>query len=635
MSAVEQSLADFPARRVAESPSFIERVIEASARNKFLIFIFTIFALAAGFYGLMHTPLDAIPDLSDVQVIVYTEWEGRSPDLVEDQITYPISTLFIAAPKVKFVRGESMFGKSFIYVIFEDGTDIYWARSRVIEYLNSVRGSLPEGVNPVIGPDATGVGWVYEYALVDDSGKRDLAELRSIQDWNLRYALASVKGVAEVAPVGGFVKQYQVDLDPNALVAYNIPLSEVVSAIKTSNADVGGKTFEIATTEYFVRGRGYIKSVADIENIVLKVDKGTPVYVKNVGTVHLGGDIRRGIAELDGKGETVGGIVVMRYGENALNVIDGVKKKIEEIKSSLPAGVRIVPTYDRSELIRRAIATLREKLIEESIVVALVCVIFLWHVRSSLVAIITLPVAIILAFIPMWWMNLTSNIMSLGGIAIAIGAMVDSAIIMIENAHKALEQFRDEHKREPNTVERAGVIIAAAKSVGRSLFFALLVITVSFIPVFTLTAQEGRLFKPLAFTKTFSMFFASFLGLTLVPVLMVLLIRGKITPETKNPVNRFLIWIYQPFVHFVLRFRWLTLTAAIGILGVTVYPFQKLGKEFMPPLNEGTILFMPTAVPGMSIGEATKILQIQDRLLRQIAEVDTVFGNLPQQTILD
>src|SRR5881227_1354708 len=555
-----------PTRPFSGSPirrgSAIERLIEASARNKFLVFIFAIFGVAAGIYGLIHTPPDAIPDLSDVQVIVYTDWEGRSPDLVEDQITYPISTVFIAAPKVKFVRGESMFGKSFVYVIFQDGTDIYWARSRVIEYLNSVRGSLPEGVNPVIGPDATGVGWVYEYALVDDSGKHDLAQLRSIQDWNLRYALASVKGVSEVAPVGGFVKQYQVDLDPNALVAYNIPLSDVVSAIKTSNADVGGKTFEIATTEYFVRGRGYIKSVADIENIVLKVDKGTPVYVKNVGTVHLGGDIRRGIAELDGKGETVGGIVVMRYGENALNVIDGVKKKMEEIKSSLPAGVRIVPTYDRSELIRRAISTLREKLIEESIVVALVCIVFLWHVRSSLVAIITLPVAIILAFIPMWWMNLTSNIMSLGGIAIAIGAMVDSAIIMIENAHKALEDFRDEHGREPDRGERVGVLVAAAKSVGRPLFFALLVITVSFIPVFSLTAQEGRLFKPLAFTKTFSMFFASFLGVTLVPVLMTLLVRGKIMPEGKNPVNRFLIRGYRPFVHFVLRYRWFTLVSA-------------------------------------------------------------------------
>src|SRR5436853_1521568 len=565
------------AEGTAEIPkreTFTERIIEASTRNKFLVFVFTIFAVAAGFYGLMHTPLDAIPDLSDVQVIVYTEWEGRSPDLVEDQITYPISTVFIAAPKVKFVRGESMFGKSFIYVIFEDGTDIYWVRSRLIEYLTSVRGSLPEGVNPVIGPDATGVGWVYEYALVDDSGKHDLAQLRSIQDWNLRYALASVKGVSEVAPVGGFVKQYQVDLDPNALVAYNIPLSEVVNAIKMSNADVGGKIFEVATTEYYVRGRGYIKKIEDIENIVLKVENGTPVYLKNVGTVHLGGDIRRGVAELDGRGETVGGIVVMRYGENALNVIDGVKKKIEEIKSWLPEGVHIVPTYDRSDLIQRAIATLREKLIEESIVVALVCVLFLWHVRSSLVAIVTLPIAIILSFIPMWWMNLTSNIMSLGGIAIAIGAMVDSAIIMIENAHKALEHFRDEHGREPNNVERVKVIVAGAKSVGRSLFFALLVITVSFLPVFALTAQEGRLFRPLAFTKTFSMFFASFLGVTLVPVLMVLLIRGKITPETKNPLNRFLVWAYQPFVHWVLRFRWLTLIGGCLVVAWVFFPWR-------------------------------------------------------------
>jgi len=608
----------------------IERIIEASAKNKFLVFIFTIFAVAGGIYGLIHTPLDAIPDLSDVQVIVYTDWEGRSPDLIEDQITYPISTVFIAAPKVKFVRGESMFGKSFIYVIFQDGTDIYWARSRVIEYLNSVRGSLPEGVNPVIGPDATGVGWVYEYALVDDSGKHDLAELRSIQDWNLRYALASVKGVSEVAPVGGFVKQYQVDLDPNALVAYHIPLSDVVNAIKMSNADVGGRVFEVATTEYFIRGRGYIKKIEDIENIVLKVENGTPVYLKNIATVHLGGDIRRGVAELDGRGETVGGIVVMRYGENALNVIDGIKKKIDEIKSSLPEGVRIVPTYDRSDLIKRAIATLREKLIEESIVVALVCILFLWHIRSSLVAIITLPIAIILSFIPMWWMNLTSNIMSLGGIAIAIGAMVDSAIIMIENAHKALEHFREEHGREPNNVERVSVIIAAAKGVGRALFFALLVITVSFVPVFSLTAQEGRLFKPLAFTKTFSMFFASFLGVTLVPVLMAMLIRGKIMPEIKNPVNRVLIGVYQQLVNFVLRYRWFTLIAALVILVLTVFPYSRLGSEFMPPLNEGTLLYMPTAVPGMSITEATKILQIQDRQLKKIPEAVTVFGKAGQ-----
>src|SRR3989449_1034876 len=610
--------------------TLIDRIIEGSARNKFLVFVFTIFAIAAGIYGLTHTPLDAIPDLSDVQVIVYTEWEGRSPDLVEDQITYPISSVFIAAPKVKFVRGESMFGKSFIYVIFQDGTDIYWARSRVIEYLNSVRGSLPEGVNPTIGPDATAVGWVYEYALVDDSGKHDLAELRSIQDWNLRYALSSVKGVAEVAPVGGFVKQYQVDLDPNALVAYNIPLSDVVSAIKMSNADVGGKIFEVATTEYYIRGRGYIKKIEDIENIVLKVEKGTPVYLKNVANVHLGADIRRGVAELDGRGETVGGIVVMRYGENALNVTDGVKKKIEEIKPSLPEGVRIVPTYDRSDLIKRAIGTLREKLIEESVVVALVCLVFLWHVRSALVAIITLPIAIILSFIPMWWMHVTSNIMSLGGIAIAIGAMVDSAIIMIENAHKQLEHFRETHKREPNNVERIHVIIVGAKGVGRALLFALLVITVTFVPVFSLTAQEGRLFRPLAFTKTFAMFFAAFLGVTLVPVLMTLLVRGKITPEEKNPVNRFLIRTYQPFADFVLRYRWFTLGAALIVLLVTIFPFKKLGSEFMQQLNDGTLLYMPTAVPGMSITEATKILQIQDRQLKKIPEAVTVFGKAGQ-----
>ena len=612
------------------SDTLIERLIEASTRNKFLIIVLTLFAIAGGVYALYRTPLDAIPDLSDVQVIVFTDWEGRSPDLVEDQITYPITTRFIAAPKVKFVRGESMFGKSFVYVIFEDGTDIYWARSRVIEYLSAVRGTLPEGVNPVIGPDATGVGWVYEYALVDDTGKNDLAQLRSLQDWHLRYALESVKGVAEVAPVGGFVKQYQVDLDPNKLVAYNIPLADVISAIRVSNADVGGKIFEVATTEYYVRGRGYIKSVEDIEDVVLKTEGGTPIYVKNVGTVHLGPDIRRGVAELDGRGEVVGGIVVMRYGENALNVIDGIKKKLEEIKPSLPEGVRIVSTYDRSTLIKRAIGTLREKLIEESIVVALVCIVFLWHVRSALVAIITLPIAIILSFIPMHGLDLTSNIMSLGGIAIAIGAMVDAAIIMVENAHKYLEHFRDEHGRDPHGQERADVIIAAAKSVGRPLFFSLLVITVSFIPVFSLTAQEGRLFSPLAFTKTFSMFFAALLGVTLVPVLMIWFIRGKIVPETKNPVNRFLIWAYQPFVNFVLRHRAITLIAALLLLVATVFPYRQLGKEFMPPLNEGDILYMPTSVPGMSITEATKILQIQDRMLRKIPEVKTVFGKAGQ-----
>jgi Cu(I)/Ag(I) efflux system membrane protein CusA/SilA len=610
--------------------TFVERIIDSSSRNPFLIFVLTLISAAGGYWALVHTPLDAIPDLSDTQVIIYTDWNGRSPDLVEDQITYPISTRFIAAPKVKFVRGESMFGKSFVYVIFEDGTDIYWARSRVVEYLNSVRGSLPEGVNPVIGPDATGVGWVYEYALVDETGHQSLADLRSFQDWHLRYALESVKGVAEVAPVGGFVKQYQVDLDPNKLAAYGIPLSDVVAKIRMSNNDVGGKIFEVSSTEYFVRGRGYIRSLADIEDIPLKVDHGTPVYVKNVGLVHLGPDLRRGVADLDGRGETVGGIVIMRYGENALTVIDGIKQKLKEIAPSLPPGVKIVPAYDRSELIKAAIATLRQKLLEESVVVALVCLIFLWHVRSALVAIITLPIAILLSFIPMHFLGLTSNIMSLGGIAIAIGAMVDAAIIMVENAHKQLENFREDRGREPSNAERIEVIIAAARSVGRPLFFSLLVITVSFVPVFSLTAQEGRLFKPLAFTKTFAMGFAALLGVTLVPVLMMLLVRGRITPEARNPVNRFLIWAYRPIANFVLRFRWPTLLAALIILGATVIPYRRLGNEFMPPLNEGTILFMPTAVPGMSIGEATRILQIQDRLLKGIPEVATVFGKAGQ-----
>lgn len=619
-----------PSQSTNHPETLIDRIIDTSARNAFLVVVFVILGIAGGIYALYLTPLDAIPDLSDVQVIVYADWEGRSPDLVEDQITYPISTKFIAAPKVKFVRGESMFGKSFVYVIFQDGTDIYWARSRVIEYLNSVRGSLPEGVNPVIGPDATGVGWVYEYALIDKSGKHDLAALRSLQDWNIRYALESVEGVAEVAPVGGFVKQYQVDLDPNKLLAYNIPIGDVVNAIRMSNQDVGGKTFEVSTTEFFVRGRGYIKSLEDFQDIVLKVQNGTPVYLRQVGNIHIGPDIRRGVAELNGVGETVGGIVVMRYGENALRVIDGVKKKFEEIKKALPEGVEIVPVYDRSDLIHRAIDTLREKLLEESIIVAIVSILFLWHVRSALVAIITLPIAIILSFVPMLWLGLTSNIMSLGGIAIAIGAMIDAAIIMVENAHKALEHFRDEHGHDARGRERFEVVIAAAKSVGRPLFFSLLVITVSFIPVFSLEAQEGRLFRPLAFTKTFAMLFASILGVVLVPVLMAWFIRGKITPETKNPINRFLIWIYRPFVDVVLRFRVLTLLVALVVLALTYIPFSRLGKEFMPPLNEGTLLYMPTAIPGMSVTEATKVLQIQDRILRKFPEVESVFGKAGQ-----
>jgi copper/silver efflux system protein len=618
-----------PISRFADT-SLTGRLIAISARNPVLVIVLTILGIAAGVYALSQTPLDAIPDLSDVQVIVYTDWPGRSPDLIEDQITYPISTKFIAAPKVKFVRGESMFGKSFVYVIFQDGTDMYWARSRVVESLSSVRGLLPEGVNPLIGPDATGVGWVFEYALVDDSGKHDLAQLRTLQDWTLRYALESVEGVAEVAPVGGFVKQYQIDLDPNKLLAYNVSISEVVEAVRKSNMDVGGKTLEIASTQFFVRGRGYIKSINDLEQVVIKVQNGVPIYVKNVGDVHFGPDLRYGVAELNGQGEVVGGIVVMRYGENALKVVDGIKKKIAEIKTSLPPGVRIVPTYDRSTLIYRAIDTLREKLVEESIVVALVSVLFLWHVRSALVAIVTLPVAIILSFMPMLWLGLTANIMSLGGIAIAIGAMVDAAIIMVENAHKALERFREEQGRDAKGRERFNVIVGAAQIVGRPLFFSLLVITVSFIPVFSLQAQEGRLFRPLAFTKTFSMFFAAFLGLVLVPVLMTWLIRGRITPEKKNPLNALLIRLYNPLVSLVLRFPRSTLGLAAAALVLTWIPFSRLGKEFMPPLNEGAILYMPAAVPGISIREATRVLQIQDRILKRFPEVESVFGKAGQ-----
>ena len=625
-----QEYADTPARRPADTLPLTARLIDVSARNPFLVIVFIILGIAGGIYALYKTPLDAIPDLSDVQVIVYTDWAGRSPDLIEDQITYPVTAKFIGAPKVKFVRGESMFGKSFVYVIFQDGTDIYWARSRVMEYLNSLRGALPEGVSPVIGPDATGVGWVYEYALVDDSGKHDLAELRSLQDWNLRYALGSVEGVAEVASVGGFVKQYQIDLDPNKLVAYNIPLGDVIEAVRKSNMDVGGKTFEIATTQFFVRGRGYIKSIGDLEDVVLKVQDGIPIYLRNVGAIHLGPDLRYGLSELNGEGEVVGGIVVMRYGENALKVIDGIKKKLEQISTALPRGVRVVTTYDRSTLIYRAIDTLREKLLEESIVVAVICVLFLWHVRSALVAIITLPVAIILSFIPMLWLGLMSNIMSLGGIAIAIGAMVDAAIIMVENAHKALEVFREVHGRDATGRERFKVIIGAAQTVGRPLFFSLLVITVSFIPVFSLGAQEGRLFRPLAFTKTFSMLFASFLGLVLVPVLMTWLIRGRITPERKNPVNALLIALYNPLVSLVLRFPRMTLALAAAALALTWIPLSRLGTEFMPPLNEGAILYMPAAVSGISIGEAARVLQIQDRILKKFSEVESVFGKAGQ-----
>ncbi len=601
----------------------IEQIIAWSARNKFYVFLGTFFAIAWGIWAAYNTPLDAIPDLSDVQVIVFSEWKGRSPDLVEDQVTYPIVTALLSAPQVKVVRGYSFFGLSFVYIIFEDGTDIYWARSRVLEYMQGVLGNLPAGVTPTLGPDATGVGWVFEYALVDKSGRHDLSELRTLQDWYVRYWLASVPGVSEVASVGGFVKQYQVDLDPNRLLAYNLPLNRVIDAIRRSNNDVGGRVVEFSGREYMVRGLGYIRNVADIEEIAVGTNEnGTPIYIRDIANVHLGPDIRRGIAELNGEGEVVGGIVVMRFGENALAVIERVKEKIEEIKGSLPEGVVLVPVYDRSELILRSIDTLKEKLIEEVVIVSLVCIVFLFHFRSALVVILMLPIAILMSLVAMNYIGLNSNIMSLAGIAIAIGAMVDAAIVMVENAHKRLEKWEQEGRPGSRNV----VVIEAAKEVGKPLFFSLLIITVSFLPVFTLEAQEGRLFKPLAFTKTFAMFFASLLSVTLVPVLMLLLIRGKIAPERKNPLNRFLIWAYDPFVHWALRFPKTVLLLALLALLATVPAYMKLGSEFMPPLYEGSLLYMPTGLPGMSIAEAGRVLQLQDKIVMQFPEVKSVFG---------
>jgi Cu(I)/Ag(I) efflux system membrane protein CusA/SilA len=601
----------------------ITKLIEFSARNKFIILIFTFFAIGVGIWALKNTPLDAIPDLSDVQVIIYTEWAERSPTLIEDQVTYPIVTSLLAAPKVKVVRGFSFFGVSFVYVIFEDGTDIYWARTRVLEYMQGVSGKLPAGVSPTLGPDATGVGWGFEYALVDTTGKHDLAQLRTLQDWYVRYWLQSVPGVAEVAAFGGFVKQYQVLINPDTLNAYKIPIMTVSDNIRKGNRDTGARILEFAGREYMVRGRGYIQNIADIENIVVGTDeRGTPILVKNIGKVVLGPDIRRGSAELDGTGEVVGGIVVVRFGVNSYDVIQRVKEKIKDMSPSLPKGVKIVTTYDRSDLIERSIANLTEKLIEESIIVSLVIVLFLFHFRSALVPILTLPVAILLSFVAMYYINLGSNIMSLGGIAIAIGAMVDAAIIMVENAHTRLEEWEKEGKPIP----RLELLIQAAKQVGRPLFFSLLIITVSFLPIFTLEAQEGRLFKPLAFTKTFAMFFAAFLSVTLAPVLMVILIRGRIVPEAKNPINRFLIWIYQPVVHFALRWKKTILIFAILAMLATVPVYLKLGSEFMPPLYEGTLFYMPTTLPGASITTANQMLQVQDKIIKSFPEVESVFG---------
>lgn len=639
MNSPPSSSESLPSARV----SLIERLIAWCANNRFLVVVAVLFAIAAGVFALRNIPLDAIPDLSDVQVIVFTEWPGRAPTIVEDQITYPIVSTLAAAPNVKYARGQSFFGLSFVSVIFEDGTDMYWARSRVLEYMNQVRNQLPENVNPVLGPDATGVGWVYEYALVDDTGKHSLAELRSFQDWTLRYYLQNTPGVAEVASLGGFVNQYQVEVDPNKLLALHIPINRVIAAIRDSNNDVGGRVIEFGEHEYMVRGQGYIKNLVDIEKVVVGTgENGVPITVNDVASVHRGPDIRRGLLDLDGKGEAVGGIVVMRYGENALKTIEAVKKKLEEFKSSLPPGVRIVTGYDRSDLILRAIDTLKGKLIEESVIVSVVCLLFLFHFRSALVAILTLPIAILLLFVPMSVLGLSSNIMSLGGIAIAIGAMVDAAIVMVENAHKWIERRdhartkRDREgeaslapeEREVVDLSRTRVIVKAAQQVGRPLFFSLLIITVSFLPVFSLQAQSGRLFKPLAYTKTFAMFFAALLSVTLAPILMVWFIRGRIPGESKNPISRFLIWIYQPLVRLVLRHRWATLLIAAGVLVLTLIPHSRIGSEFMPPLNEGALLYMPTAVPGVAISEAKKILQKQDSIITQFPEVERVYGKV-------
>ncbi|PNU21330.1 CusA/CzcA family heavy metal efflux RND transporter [Geothermobacter hydrogeniphilus] len=598
----------------------LEKIIEWSIKNKFMVVLATLFFIVGGAYTMMRMPIDAIPDLSDVQVIVFTEYPGQAPQVVEDQVTYPLTTQMLAVPGAKVVRGYSFFGFSFVYIIFEDGTDLYWARSRVLEYLNYAAGRLPPGVTPALGPDATGVGWVYEYVLESDN--HDLQQLRSIQDWFLRYELTSVPGVSEVASIGGYVKQYQVEVDPDRLLAYHITIPQIKKAIQRSNNDVGGRLVEMAETEFMVRGLGYIKSVEDLQNVVVGTDRrGTPILLRDLAKIHLGPELRRGLAELDGEGEAVGGIVVMRFGDNALKTIEGVKEKLKQLQAGLPEGVKIKSVYDRSGLIERAVDTLKEKLIEESIVVAVVTALFLFHLSSALVAIVTLPIAILMAFIIMYWQGVNANIMSLGGIAIAIGAMIDAAIIMIENAHKHLERDRG---KKPHW----DIIADSAKEVGPALFFSLLVITVSFFPVFTLGEQSGRLFKPLAYTKTYAMGAAALLSVTLVPVLMGWFIRGKIPDEEKNPINRIMIRAYHPVVDFVLKWRWPVLIVALLLTFTSIYPLKKMGSEFMPPLYEGDLLYMPTTLPGISITKAKELLQQTDRIIRQFPEVHHVFGKV-------
>jgi len=609
----------------SESEGWVSKVIAYCANKPGITILLVLIMALWGYRSLFQAPLDAIPDLSDAQVIVYTPWSGRSPDLVEDQITYPLTTALLSVPNVRFVRGQSFLGASFVYVIFEDGTDIYWARSRVLEYLNTAASQLPDGVQPSLGPDATGVGWVFQYALVDKTGKHDLAELRALQDFKLRYWLSAIDGVAEVASVGGFVKEYQVQIDPHRLASFGIGLPKVIEAIRRSNNDVGGRVLEISGHEHFVRGRGYLKSKEDLTKVVIGVDKNhVPIKLSQVADVTLGPAMQRGLAELDGEGQTVGGIVVMRYGENALNVIERVKQRLKDVQAGLPDGVEVVITYDRSDLIKRAIDTLKHTLIEEMIVVSLIIVAFLLHVRSALVACITLPIAILLAFIPMAGQGLTANIMSLGGIAVAIGAMVDAAVVMMDNVHKKLSHEHPE-------ADRKALIIRAMQDVGPSIFFSLVIITISFIPVFSLEATEGRLFKPLAFTKTYSMAFAALLSVTLIPALAVLLVRGKIHSE-RNPINRLLVAMFLPMIRFCIRFRWPVVGVALLSLVLTWPVARQLGNEFMPPLNEGSILYMPTALPGMSITEAGKVLQSMDKQLKAFPEVERVFGKVGRST---
>lgn len=608
----------------------ISRVIEWCARNRFLVFTGTLLLVLAGIWSLKNIPLDALPDISDVQVIVHIPWEGQPPSIIEDQVAYPVVSTLLAAPHVKAVRAQTMFGDSYIFVIFEDGTDLYWARSRVLEYIQQLQGTLPKNVSPMIGPDATGAGWVYEYALVDRTHQRSLADLRSLQDWYLRFQLKTVPGVAEVASIGGFVRQYQVNVDPNKLRAYNIPLSTVIDRVRDSANEVGGRVLEMGGAQYMIRGLGYLRSLQDLETIPVATKNGTPVLVRDLGNVTFGPDIRQGVAEWNGEGETVGGIIVMRYGMNALTVIDGVKKKVEEIKLTLPKGVEIVAGYDRSPLIRASIDTLQRDLLEEALIVSFVTIAFLFHFRSALIPILALPIAVIASFIPMYFLSVSSNIMSLGGLALAIGVLIDASIVMVENGYRHLSEFgvarNGTHSIEVSEKQRRQILLRAAKQVGPAIFFSLLIILVSFLPVFLLEAQEGRMFRPLAWTKTLAVAFSSILAVTLVPILMLIFTRGHLRPESANPFSRWTQALYLPVLRLCLRYRKTTLLVNLLFLLVTLPLVSRIGSQFMPPLYEGSSLYMPTALPGISITQASQLLQEQDRIIRTFPEVASVFG---------